>query len=127
MKTLLFGLSILLFATLASAQQEKVAPQEQAPAPPSGLQVVLSDSTSTVRIAQPNEEVGINGHVLRVADVMAFLSSDSALVQHLHSLEKQNSSGSQQNQPAAKKGSKQSVSAPAMEQAHPAAEPPRKP
>lgn len=64
--------------------------------------VVLSDKTSTARVADPNELIGVNGHVLRVKEFMALLSADTSLVQRLHNLEMQNSSDSPQVGPVSK-------------------------
>jgi hypothetical protein len=120
MKRLLLSLPLCFFAVLVVGQQaeQSAPPASQSAATtitvkiPEAQTVVLSDNTSTVRIAEPNELIGINGHIIKVSDFMASLSSDSALVQHLHILEKQNSSDSPQTPPATKKGSKKSVSGP---------------
>jgi len=76
-----------------------------AQAPPKSDTVVLSDKTTTVRVADPNELIGINGHVMRVAEFMAFLSANTSLAQHLRNLEKQNSSDSPQAAPKSQKHS----------------------
>jgi hypothetical protein len=43
--------------------------------------VVLSSESNTVRVANPNETVAIDGRVLRVSDLLAVLSSDRLLEQ----------------------------------------------
>lgn len=58
--------------------------------------VVLSSESTTVRVADPNETVAINGRVMKVADLMAVLSSDNLLEQRLHNQANQIPAGSQQ-------------------------------
>jgi hypothetical protein len=123
MNRLLLSLPLCLLGAVSVGQQtqQSALPASQVATTaitvkiPEAQTVVLSDNTSTVRIAEPNELIGVNGHIIRVADFMASLSSDSALVQHLHNLEKQNSSSSPQTPPATKKGSKKPVSGPEAE------------
>lgn len=97
-----FGLvivSLLAFSASSSAQSSQSAPAK----PPQNKNVVVvSDETSTVRIANPNELIGVNGHVMRVAEFMALLSANTSLVQHLRILEKQKSSDSPQVAPQSK-------------------------
>jgi len=60
--------------------------------------IVLSSESSTVRVADPNETVAINGRILRVADVVAVLSSDNLSGLHPRSQEKQTPASSPQVQ-----------------------------
>ena len=62
-----------------------------------------TSSTSNIRVATPNELVVINGRVMRVADLVAVLSSlDSLEVQRLHSPEMRNRESNQPVAPAQK-------------------------
>src|ERR1700675_1488144 len=78
-----FGLvivSLLVFSAFSRAQSSQSAPAN----PPQNKNViVLSDETSTVRIANPDELIGVNGHVMRVAEFMFLLSTNTSLIQRL--------------------------------------------
>jgi len=52
--------------------------------------VVLSGVATTARIADPNERIVFNGHVMRMADFVAAVSSGNEVVRHLHIQEKRN-------------------------------------
>ncbi|MGA2987033.1 MAG: hypothetical protein ABSG32_24810 [Terriglobia bacterium] len=52
--------------------------------------VVLAGVATTARIADPNERVVFNGHVMRMADFVAAVSSGNEVVRHLHIQEKRN-------------------------------------
>lgn len=111
MKTLLLCLPALavLLAIPALAQQ---APQ---PSNTDGQQakiVSASAKTTTARIAAPDETVNVNGKLMRVADVVAILSSDTLLELRPHSPEKQNSSDAPRTQPESKKHSSSLVAVP---------------
>lgn len=96
---------LLLFALLAVAFP--VLGQQQAPSDNRTTVVSNTTASSTIRIAEPNENVVINGHVLRVADLLAVLSSlDSLEGQRLHSPEKQNRETPQPNAPSPKQDPK---------------------
>lgn len=99
-RTLLFvGLALMVFSSHVRAQSSQSAPAN----PPQNKNVVVvSDESSTVRIANPNELIGVNGRVMRVSEFIALLSADTSLVQRLRSLEKQKSSDSPQVAPRAK-------------------------
>ena len=65
--------------------------------------IVLSSESTTVRVADPNETVGVNGRVMRVADLVAVLSADNVLEQRLHNQGNQIPSTSQPTPPLEKK------------------------
>jgi hypothetical protein len=118
MKTLYrFGLFFLTvsISTFVLAQQPT---QQQAT-----KIVSVSAKTTTARIADPDELVNVNGKVMRVADVVAILSSSTLLVQHPHTPEKQNSSDAPHIQPESKKHSSSLVAAPESVEQPAAAEP----
>ena len=52
--------------------------------------VVLSATATTARIADPNEPVVFSGHVMRMADFVAAVSSSSATEQRPHTPETHN-------------------------------------
>jgi hypothetical protein len=94
----------LVFSLHPYTRAQQSVPANQPETPNKGNAViVISDQTSTVRIAQPNELIGVNGRVMRVAEFMALLSADTSLVQRPRIPEKQNSSDSQQVAPQSKK------------------------
>ena len=49
--------------------------------------VVFTGQTTLIRIMDPSEKIAINGHVMRVVDLMPLPSSDSASAQHLRTQE----------------------------------------
>jgi hypothetical protein len=65
--------------------------------------VVLSSESSTVRVADLNETMAINGRLMRVGDLMAVLSSDSLLAPRPRTPENQTPAASQPTQPPSKK------------------------
>ena len=88
---------VLLFALLAVAipaagqQSTPTPPAKSSPETPKSEDVVvLSGVATTARIADPNERVVFNGHVMRMADFVAAVSSSSGAVQRLHTPEKRN-------------------------------------
>src|ERR1039457_4281266 len=100
MKTLYrFGLPLLLAVTSLSSLSSWC----QQPSPNT---VAVSEKSTTVRIADPNELVNVNGRVMRVADYVAVLSSSTLWGQHLRIPEKQTPSDSPQAPPAEKTHSK---------------------
>jgi hypothetical protein len=77
---------VLFFAFMAIAIP--AAGQQSAP---NGKTVVLTGTTSKVRIAPPDEPIVVNGRVMQVADFLAVLSSlDSLEEQRLRSPEIRN-------------------------------------
>jgi len=121
--TLLFGFSA--YSNGQSAQAPSAASSQDEK---SRETVVVSDVTSTVRVADPNELIAVNGHVMRVAEFMAFLSANTSLAQRLRNLENQNSSGSPQAAPKSRthSDSPSPAAAPAEEKASPSAATPEK-
>lgn len=116
----LTALFVIAFSVCSQAQSSQPLPQQ----PPKDKVVILSDETSTVRVANPDELIGVNGHVMRVSEFMALLSANISLVQHPRILEKQNSSDSPQVAPQSKTHSDSLSPAPAPA---PRAELPEKP
>ena len=119
---------LLVFSVHSYAQSQRSNPANLPQAVNSKAVVVMSDETSTVRIANPNELIGVNGHVMRVAEFMALLSADTSLVQRPRILEKQNSSSSPQVAPLSKihSDSPSPASAPPAVPAEPRVEAPEK-
>jgi hypothetical protein len=119
---------LLVFSMHSYAQSEQPTPANPSHAVDNKAVVFMSDETSTVRIANPNELIGINGRVVRVDEFMAFLSANIALVQHPHIPEKQNSSSSPQVAPQSKThlDSPLPAAAPVAGPVPPPAEAPRK-
>jgi hypothetical protein len=87
--------SLLALGTTLGAQEHSSPNQPT----PESKTAVVSAQTSTARVADPNELIGISGHVMRVSEFVTFLSADTALVQRLRNLEKQNSEDSPQAAP----------------------------
>lgn len=94
----LFLFLLLVFAAIPAVSQQSNSQQNQ------GSTVVYA-KTTTARIASPDEPVNVNGTVMRVADVVAILSSNTLLELHLRTPEKQNSSDAPQIQLTPKKRS----------------------
>jgi hypothetical protein len=96
----ILAVAMLVFAVASYAQSGTSKTQDQerqnvlAITGNATAAVVLSDESSTVRVAEPNELIGINGHVMRVDEFMVFLSANTGLVQRLRNLEMKNSSDS---------------------------------
>ena len=82
--------SLLVFSAYSNAQSSQSAPA----IPPQNQKnedvVVLSGIATTARIADPNEKVVFNGHVMRMADFVAAVSSSSEVLQRLRTPEKRN-------------------------------------
>lgn len=99
------GLTLIAIVFVFSGPSRAQSPQSSSGSSPQRANdkvIVVSEKTSTARIAAPNELIGVNGHVMRVDEFMAFLSASTSLVQRLHNLEKQNSSDSPQVVPESK-------------------------
>lgn len=96
--------AIIVCALTASVAAEALPAQQQAKdaASDANRVVVMSDNSSTVRVADPNELIGVNGRVMRIADYLAALFSNTVLVQHLRNLEKQTPANSPQAVPPQK-------------------------
>jgi hypothetical protein len=92
-----FGLFFLAVLIPMSALTQEQPAQQQAT-----KIVSVSAKTTTARIAAPDELVTVNGKVMKVADVVAVLSSSTLLEQRLRIPEKQNSSDVPQNPPQSK-------------------------
>jgi hypothetical protein len=107
-------LFVIVFSVGSYAQSVQPLPDQQAA---KAKVVILSDETSTVRVANPDELIGVNGHVMRVSEFMALLSANISLAQHPRTLEKQNSSDSQRVAPQPKTRSNSPSSAPAASRA----------
>ncbi len=76
---------LLVFSAYSNGQATQSAqPSSQADVKNNDV-VSISDESSTVRVADPNELIGINGRVMRVSEFMAFLSANTSLAQHLRS------------------------------------------
>src|SRR5579872_2644116 len=121
MKTLCrVGLSFLaiLISTSVLAQQ----PTQPQPAK-TGSTVSVSAKTTTARIAGPDELVNVNGKVMRVADVVAILSSSTLWEPRLRTPEKQNSSDAPQTRPESKTHSDSPAAAPELAKRPAVAEP----
>jgi hypothetical protein len=89
---------LLLFAILA---YPSLVPAQE---PPKADIVVTSATASTIRIADMNETVVVNGRLVRVADLLAALASlDSAEGRRLRNQEKQNHETPAPNVPPPKK------------------------
>jgi hypothetical protein len=73
-----------------SRDQATQAVPENPPQPQKEDIVVHSGIATTARIADPNERVVFSGHVMRMADFVAAVSSSSEAVQRLHNQEKRN-------------------------------------
>jgi len=100
--TIRFGLSVSLLTAifpLSICAQDKPAPQVT-----QATKTVYA-KTTTARIAAPDELVNVNGTVMRVADVVAILSSSTLSEPHPRIPEKRNSSDVPQIQPESKKHS----------------------
>lgn len=91
----LLTIAFLLSPLMLIAQQ----PQQATPKDSSVTQqeagmvvetVVLSGVVTTARIADPNERVVFNGHVMRMADFVAAVSSSNEAAQRLRTPEKRN-------------------------------------
>jgi len=92
-----FGLFFLAVLIPMFAFTQEPSTQQQA------VKIVsVSAKTTTARIAAPDELVNVNGKVMKVADVVAVLSSSTLLELRLHIPEKQNSSDVPQNPPQSK-------------------------
>ena len=80
--------SLLVFSAYSHAQ----SPQSTTADPPQAQknEVVLSGVATTARIADPNERVVFSGHVMRMADFVAAVSSSNEAAQHPHNLEMRN-------------------------------------
>ena len=93
------ALLVLLVATPVAAQEPQTTPTPQSNPSPHPTQkgedknkdvVVFSGVATTARIADPNERVVFNGHVMRMADFVAAVSSSSGAIQNLRIPEKHN-------------------------------------
>jgi hypothetical protein len=92
------GLSLVaILASLSAFAQQPV--HQQNSSQPSPSVVSVSAKTTTARVAAPDELVNVNGKVMRVAEVVAILSSSTLSEPHPRNLEKQNSSGAPQSRP----------------------------
>jgi hypothetical protein len=122
-KTVYCALTLVL-ATVFSVSSHAQASLPPAQQPSNAKTVILSDQTSTVRVANPDELIGVNGHVMRVSEFMELLSANISLAQHPRTLEKQNSSDSPRVVPQSKTHSDSPSPAPAPA---PRADSPEKP
>jgi hypothetical protein len=81
--------SLLVFPVCSHAQLPATSsnpPQTQK----NGDVVVLSGVAKTARVADPNDRVVFNGFVMRMADFVAAVSSNSEALQHLRTPETHN-------------------------------------
>ena len=105
---------LLFFATVsagfvhaqqpAELQQQKAnqpAPKNSEVSPPTQPKdtIVFSGVATTAHVADPNEQVVFSGRVMRMADFVAAVSSNSGAVQRLHTPEKRNRETDQPTQP----------------------------
>ena len=89
MRTLLFVVLALSAFTASAQDRSQQSPTTNPPQVQKNEDVVvLSGVATTARIADPNERVVFSGHVMRMADFVAAVSSSSEALQRLHNQEK---------------------------------------
>lgn len=69
MRTVWLGFLIVSLAGTAIAQPSDRQQIPESVTLPNHV-VVMSDNSSTVRVADPNELIGVNGRVMRIADYL---------------------------------------------------------
>ena len=111
MRTIMLSVAVVcVFISTSVAQQEQKqsnqSNQYQATVTDNvkvGDKVILSSESTTVRVANLNETVAVDGRVLRVSDLMAVLSSDNLLAPRPRSQENQTPAESQPIPPRSEK------------------------
>lgn len=90
MRKFLFVAMTLTIPAYSYAQAPQSAPANAPQNQRKDDVVVFSGVATTARIADPNERVVFSGHVMRMADFVAAVSSSSEAVQRLHTPETRN-------------------------------------
>src|SRR5438309_1616170 len=70
---------------------------------PNEQTIVLSGTATTARIADPAEQVVVNGQVMKMSDFVAAVSSSTAAVQRLHTQETHTRGSDSQAAPSVQK------------------------